>query len=43
MRSSLGASTFILLYVTVAEVPVIFTDADIRIKVEQIGDNKIKY
>ena len=32
----------ILLYVTVAEVPAIFTDADTRIKGVQIGDHKIK-
>ena len=42
MRSSPGVSTLILLYVTVAEVPVIFTDADTRIKGVQIGDHKIK-
>ena len=30
-------STIILLYITVAEVPVIFTDADTRIKEVQIG------
>ena len=42
MRSSPGVSTFILLYVTVAEVPTIFTDVDRRIKGVQIGDNKIK-
>ena len=35
-------STLILLYVTVATVPVIFTDADTRIKGVQIGDHKIK-
>ena len=34
--------TLILLYVTVAEVPAIFTDADTRIKGVQIGDYKIK-
>ena len=34
--------TVILLYVTVAEVPAIFTDADARIKGVQIGDHKIK-
>ena len=34
--------TFVLLYVTVAEVPAIFTDADTRIKGVQIGDHKIK-
>ena len=42
MRSSPGVSTLILLYVTVAEVPAIFTGADTRIKVVQIGDHKIK-
>ena len=42
MRSSPGVSTLILLYVTVAEVPVIFTDADTRIKGVQIGEHKIK-
>ena len=42
MRSSPGVSTLILLYVTVAEVPAIFTDADTRIKGVQIGDHKIK-
>ena len=31
-----------LLYVTVAEVPAIFTDADTRIKGVQIGDHRIK-
>ena len=34
--------TLILLYVTVVEVPVIFTDADAKIKGEQIGHHKIK-
>ena len=42
MRSLSGMYTLILLYVTVAEVPAIFTDADRRIKGVQIGDNKIK-
>ena len=42
MRSSPGMSTLILLYVAVAEVPAIFTDADTRIKGAQIGDYKIK-
>ena len=43
MRSSPGMSTLkMLLYVTVAEVPAIFTDADTRIKGVQIGDHKIK-
>ena len=42
IRSSPGVSTLILLYVTVAEVPAIFTDADTRIKGVQIGDHKIK-
>ena len=40
--SSPGVHTLILLYVTVAEVPAIFTDADTRIKGVQIGDYKIK-
>ena len=35
-------STLVLLHVTVAEVPTIFTDADTRIKGVQIGDHKIK-
>ena len=34
--------TLILLYVTVAEVLVIFADADTRIKGVHIGDHKIK-
>ena len=42
MRSSPGVSTLILLYVTVAEVPAIFSDADTKIKGVQIGDHKIK-
>ena len=42
MRSSPGVSTLILLYVTVAEVPAIFSDADTKIKGVQIGDRKIK-
>ena len=42
MRSSPGAYTLILLYVTVAEIPAIFTDADTMIKGVQIGDHKIK-
>ena len=42
MSSSPGVSIPILLYVTMAKVPVIFTDADTRIKVVQIGDHKIK-
>ena len=41
-RSSLGVHTPILLYVTVAEAPAIFTNADTRIKGVQIGDHKIK-
>ena len=41
-RSSPRVHTLILLYVTVAEVPVIFTDADTRIKGVQVGDHKIK-
>ena len=42
MRNSPGVSALILLYVTVAELPVILTDADTRIKGVQIGDHKIK-
>ena len=42
MRSSSGVSTLILLYITVAEVPAIFIDADTRIKGLQIGDHEIK-
>ena len=42
MRSSPEVFTLILSYVTVAEVPAIFTDADARIKGVQIGDHKIK-
>ena len=42
MRSLPGVSTLILFYITVAEVPAIFTDADTRIKGVQIGDHKIK-
>ena len=42
MRSSSEVSTCILLYVTVAEVPAIFTDVDRKIKGIQIGDHKIK-
>ena len=42
MRSSPGVYTLILLYFTVAEVLAIFTDADTRIKGEQIGDHKVK-
>ena len=41
-RSSPGVHILILLYVTVAEVPAIYTDADTRIKAVQIGDHKIK-
>ena len=41
-RSLPRVHTLILLYVTVAEVPAIFTDADTRIKGVQIGDHKIK-
>ena len=40
MRSSPGLPTHILLYITVAEVPAIFTDADTRIKRVKIGDHK---
>ena len=42
MRSSPGVPSLILFYITVAEVPAIFTDADTRIKGVQIGDHKIK-
>ena len=40
LRSSPGLPTHILLYITVAEVPAIFTDADTRIKRVKIGDHK---
>ena len=42
MRSSPGVSTLILLYITVAEVPAVFNDADTRIKEVKLGDHKIK-
>ena len=42
MRSSPGASTLISLYITVAEVLVIFNDANARIKGVQILDHEIK-
>ena len=42
MISLPAISTLIRLYVTVAEVPAIFTDADTGIKGVQIGDHKIK-
>ena len=42
MRSSPGVPSLILFYITVAEVPAIFTDADTRIKGVQIGDHEIK-
>ena len=42
MRSSSGVFTLILFYVTVAEVPAIFTDDDIKIKGVQIGDHETK-
>ena len=42
MRSSPELYSLILLYVTVAEVPAFFTDADTRIKGVQIGHHKIK-
>ena len=42
MRSSPGATTLILFYITVAEVPAIFTDVDTRIKGVQLGDHEIK-
>ena len=41
-RNSPEVHTLILLYVTVAEVPAIFTDAGTKIKGVQIGDHKIK-
>ena len=41
-RSSQEVYTLIQLYVTVAEVPAIFTDAYTRIKGVQIGDHKVK-
>ena len=42
MRSSPGVSTLISLYITVAEVLVIFNDANARIKGVQILDHEIK-
>ena len=42
MRSLPGFSALILLYITLAEAPAIFTDADTRIKGVQIGDHKMK-
>ena len=42
MRSSPGVSTLLLLSITVAEAPSIFTDPDTRIKGVQIGDHEIK-
>ena len=42
MRGSPGVSSTILLCITVAEVPSVFTDADTRIKGVQIGDHEIK-
>ena len=41
MRSFLGVSALILLYITVAEVIVIFIYIDTRIKVLKIGDHEI--
>ena len=41
MRSSPGLSTLILLYITVANVPAIFIDADTKIKRVQIGTMKL--
>ena len=41
-RSLPGVSTLILFYITVPEVPAIFTDANSRIKGVQIGDHEIK-
>ena len=35
-------STLMLLYVAVADVPTVFTDADTNNKGAQIGDHKIK-
>ena len=42
MRSSLGVSTLILLYITVVEVLAIFINVDTRIKGVQIGDHETK-
>ena len=42
MRSSPGVPSLILFYITVAEVPAIFTDADTRVKGVQIGEHEIK-
>ena len=42
MSISSGVHTFILLHVTVTDVPAIFADADTRIKGVQIGDHRIK-
>ena len=42
MRSSPGVFPLILLYITVAKVPTVFIDADIRTKGVPIGDHEIK-
>ena len=42
MRSLPGVSTLILFYITVPEVPAIFTDSNSRIKGVQIGEHEIK-
>ena len=42
MSSLPGVSTLILFYITVAEVPAIFTDDDTIIKGVEIGDHEIK-
>ena len=42
IRSSLGVSTLILLYITVVEVLAVFINADTRIKRVQIGDHETK-
>ena len=41
-KSLAGASTLILLYITVVEVLAIFINADRRIKGVQIGDHETK-
>ena len=43
MKSFLGVSALILLYITVVEVIVIFIYIDTRIKVLKIGDHEIKH
>ena len=42
MRSSPGLSTLVMIYITVAEVPAVFTNADTMIKGVQITDHKVK-